>query len=406
MGCRSESSVGRLHLSCLRALSRSSHGAVPLSPGRHVSPFVGIALVAFVASGWPLATNGFYWLGNANPDFTYYVLNAQRLLDGGYFDVPANPETWAYQTDWTAYLATFAAGGVRCGSDLLLAWTMGLSGRSGVEIYMPLIVAFQVPLVCAVPALIATPYRRARILTGILAATSAMLTLGLALQLIAQILGLLCTSLACVLFLWPFYRLCWKRLVAFVAFAAIVLAALILSYPEMLPFAGLPFVIYHALGAREVIVFWRKAALASVAIGSAALILSAPDAWGLIGFLFSQLMSANTLNGLPDQFPNFLIPSGLAALWGFSHYVPVESKALVFPVVLGFLMTIFTILSAVWLTWRREPPAVVLIVMVGLAASLFYHNSGFAMLKLSMYSQPFLIATFVSSLARLSGSLA
>ena len=377
----------------------------PVSAGRQLGPFVGIALVAFVASGWPLVTNGFYWLGNANPDFTNYVLNAQRLLTSGYFDAP-NPKTWAYQTDWSAYWATYPAEGVRSGSELLLAWTMGLSGRNGLEIYMPLIIAFQVALVCAVPALIATPHRRARILTGVVAATSAMLTLGLALQLIAQILGMLCTSLACVLCLSPFYRLVWKRLVAFVAFAAIVMAALLLSYPEMLPLVGLPLVVYHALGAREVILFWQKATLAGAAIGFAVLALSAPDAWGLIDFLFSQLGSANTVNGLPDLFPNFLIPSGLAALWGFSEYVPVESRILKLGILLGFLMTTFTVLSAVWLTWRRDPPAVVLIVMVGLAATLFFHDSGFAMLKLSMYAQPFLIATFVSSLARLSGSIA
>src|SRR5258706_2286927 len=222
----------------------------PRFAGWRAAPFVGIAILALLTSGWPLSTNGFAWLADSNPDFTFYVMNAHRLLSGGYFELP-DLERWTSQSDWTGYFAAYPAAGIRSGSDLLLAWTISLSRRNGLEIYMPLTVAFHVALVGIVPALIATPYRRARILTGFVAATSAMLSLGVTLQLIAQILGLLMTSLACVLCLWPFYRTGHKALIRFIALVSLVMAAFILSYPEMLPFFGVPFLIYHTLGSLE-----------------------------------------------------------------------------------------------------------------------------------------------------------
>jgi hypothetical protein len=373
----------------------------PRFAGWRAAPFVGVAILALLTSGWPLSTNGFAWLADSNPDFTFYVMNAHRLLNGGYFELP-DLERWASQSDWTGYFAAYPAAGIRSGSDLLLAWTISLSQRNGLEIYMPLTVAFHVALVAIVPALIATPYRRARVLTGFVAATSAMLSLGVTLQLIAQILGLLFTSLACVLCLWPFYRTGHKALIRFIALVSLVMAAFILAYPEMLPFFGIPFLIYHTLGAREGMRFWRKAVLSCAVIGLLSFALPMLDVWGLLSFLLSQFETAGAQNRLPELFPYFLIPSGIAGLWGLSHYVPVENASLVITVFLAAAMTVFTASSALWLAWQREPAAIVLVVMGVVASGLFAQSSGFGMLKLAMYSQPFLLATFVSSMARLS----
>jgi hypothetical protein len=170
----------------------------------------------------------------------------------------------------------------------------------------------------------------------------------------------------------------------------------------MLPFFGIPFLIYHTLGAREGMRFWRKAVLSCAVIGLLSFALPMLDVWGLLSFLLSQFETAGAQNRLPELFPYFLIPSGIAGLWGLSHYVPVENASLVITVFLAAAMTVFTASSALWLAWQREPAAIVLVVMGVVASGLFAQSSGFGMLKLAMYSQPFLLATFVSSMARLS----
>ena len=373
----------------------------PLFPARQVAPFIIVAFVALIATGWPLLTNGFAWLAKANPDFTLYVLDAHRLADQGFLDSPV-PSTWTAQTDWPSLLVVFPALGQRTGTDLLLAWVVSVTGRNGLEIYMPVMVALQVILVAAASALISTPYRLARLLAGTLMSVAAMMTLGLALQLIAQVLGLIATVLACVLCLSPFYRLGRSLFLRFVVLASVVMAAYVLIYPEMLPIFALSFLVYHLGNPRDLRRFGLKELAGILAIAALSAVLIAPDAIGSLLFLFHQFGAAVTRMRYPEIFPYFLIPSGVSALWGLTPYVPHETTLLAIAVVIGGALTVFTAISAVWLLFRGEAMAAVLIVMIGLMLFLFLNGSAFGVFKLAMYMQPFMLTCFVLAVCRLT----
>src|SRR5260370_33564555 len=77
----------------------------------------------------------------------------------------------------------------------------------GLMVSMPLLVALHVALIAATTALIGVPHRYARLLAAVLMSSPAILTLGVVLQLVAQVLGLILLALSCVLCLSPFYRL-------------------------------------------------------------------------------------------------------------------------------------------------------------------------------------------------------
>ena len=368
--------------------------ARPLLAFRHLVPYALIAIVAFLATGWPLLHHGFAWLGDINADMTNYVLDAHRLVDQAYIQNP-DIEVWRNQSDRTAYYVLYPVFDIRSGAQLLLAWVITLTGMNGLMVYMALLVALHVTLIGAATALIRVPHRHARRLTAILLSSSAMLTLGVMLQLIAQVLGLIFLALGCILCLGPFYRLGKWALSRFIMLAALVMAAFALNYPEMLGFFGLAFLIHHGLAAADIRNFQLPAFVAVVAIAIIASVLITPDALGLAAFTLRQVQVAGTRMRHTDLFPYFLVPSGLAALWGLSPYIVGESLRLTASIVGGSVLSIMAIASTCWLSWRGEPAAAVVAVMIAVAPTLFLTDNGFGALKLAMYAQPFLLPTMV-----------
>jgi len=368
----------------------------PLVPGRHLLPYVFIAMFAFATTGWPLLTIGFGWFGAVNPDMTNYVLDAHRFVDQPFVRLP-DPHVWLSQSDWAGYYVVYPAFGVRSASDLLLAWVIALTGENGAMIYMSLMVALHVSLIFVATALISTPHRLARLLAATLMSSAAMITLGVVLQLLGQVLGLLLLTLGCVLYLSPFYRLGRNALIRFGVFASAVLAVFVLSYPEALPFLALAFVVYHCVGARDIRPFVARGILALFVVGIFAIVLMAPDAVAVLSFMFRQAQASTAIMRLTELFPFFLVPSGLASLWGLNPYYADGGILLPLGILCGLALTIFAAGSAIWLAWRQEPAAALIIVMVALGAVLFAQNAGFGTFKLAMYIQPFLLTTTVLS---------
>lgn len=367
----------------------------PRLSGRSLRPYVLIALLAFGATGWPLLTGGFAWLGDLNPDMPNYVFDAHRLVDQAFVQ-QQDPEVWVQQSDWSAYYNVDAI--VRMGAQLLLAWTIVLTGKSGILIYMPLLVSLHVGLLAAATALIPRPRRYDRVTAALLLSCSAMLTLGVVLQLIAQVLGLLLLSLSCVLCLSPFYRLERNAFARFAALAGVVIAAFVLSYPEMLPFFGLAFLIHHGPGILENRRFLGRVLVGVVTIAVFALALIALEALRLTNYLYGQI-SSGVFNGLPDLFPYFLAPAGLAALWGLAPYTATGEAPMAAAIAVAAVLSVITIAAILWLVWRREPAAAVTLVMIVLAVPLIVVSSGFGVFKLAMYIQPFLLLTLILGLS-------
>src|SRR5262245_1779932 len=368
----------------------------PLLPSRRLLPYIPIVVFAFVATGWPLLTQGFGWFGTVNPDMTNYVRAALRLLDQPIIRVP-DPACWLRKGDWAAYCVPFPVFAGPSASDLLLAWVITLTREDGAMVYMSLMVALHVSLILAATALIFTPYHFARLSAATVMSASAMLSLGVVVQLFGQILGLLLLCLGCVLYLSPFYRLARRALIRFAMLASAALAVLVLSYPEVLSFLALAFIIYHCVGVSDIRPF-VSGFLSLLAIGGGAIALIAPDVLTLLSFMFHQMQTAAGARRNVDViFPYFLVPAGWAKLWGFGIYYGVGGALLSLEILCGAFLTIFTLLSAIWLAWRKELAAIVTLVMAGLGVVLLTEGSGFGTFKLAMYMQPFLLTTAVLS---------
>jgi hypothetical protein len=374
----------------------------PPLPGRRGLPYLLVLALAFAASGWPLLVDGFAWVAHLNPDAGNYMLDTDRLVRRPYLGAP-DVEAWRSQTDWASLYVVFPLTGIRTGTDLIFAWVVSVSGLDEPAAYMPLIVALHVSALSAATALIRTVHRFARLLSGALLAVAALSSVGVTLQLLGQELGLTCLALASVLLLSPFYRLAGPALVRFVVLATLVMAGFLLSYPEMLPFLGMGFLIYHGVAVTELRPYWRRGVGAGAIIGIAALVLIAPDALASLKFLLGQLSAAESQMRLPELFPFFLIPSGVAALWGLRPYapggVPILGENLA--IALGFALSAAASVGTLWMVYRREACAAMVVLMVVLGAALAVNESGFGIFKLAMYVQPFLMMTAVLSLCRL-----
>jgi hypothetical protein len=366
----------------------------PVLPARRLSPYILIGIIAFLATGWPLLTLGFTWLGSLNADMVNYVLDAHRLVDQAFIQSP-DPKVWVERSDLSTYFVDFPLRGVRTASDLLLAWVITLTGKNGLMVYMPLLIALNVALIAAATALITTPHRYARLVTAALMSASAMLALGVYLQLFAQVLGLLLLAVAAGLCLTRFYRLKLGNLVWHVVLAALVVATFVLSYPEMLPFFGGALMIYHATDSIEIYRSLRTALTAFFAIAMTSIVLIGPDIVKYGFFLFEQITEAGTTSRTAEIFPFFLIPSGLAALWGISPYVVSPDSSLDVEIAVGAGLCLASILSILWLAKRHEPAPAIAAVMAIVAVPLFLGDSGFGLLKLAMYAQPFLLSTII-----------
>jgi hypothetical protein len=365
----------------------------PVLPARRLSPYIVIGAIAFVTTGWPLLTLGFAWLGSLNGDMANYVLDAHRLVDQAFIQ-PPDPNTWIDRSDVSTYLVEFPLFGVRTASDLLLAWVVTLTSKNGLMVYMPLLVALNVALIAAATALITTPHRYARLVTAAFMSASAMLVLGVYLQLFAQVLGLLLLVLAAGLCFTRFYRLNLGNLVRHVALAGTVVATFVLSYPEILPLFGVPFVIYHAADWREIYGSLRTALTAFFAIALTSFVLIVPDFVNHAFYLF-YVSYVGTTSQTVGTFPFFLVPSGLAALWGLSPYAVGQNSSLDAEIAIGASLCLAAIVSIFWLIRRHEPAAVIAAVMAVLAVPMFFGESGFGLLKLAMYAQPFLLSTII-----------
>ena len=135
---------------------------------------------------------------------------------------------------------------------------------------------------------------------------AAMMSLGMVVQLFGQILGLLLLCLGCVLYLGPFYRLGRNALVRFAVLASVVAAVLVLTYPEVLPFLALAFIVYHGIGARNIRPFVGRGFLALLAIAGVAIVLIVPDVGALLAFMFRSspsLAGAAAARGTVSVFP-------------------------------------------------------------------------------------------------------
>lgn len=364
----------------------------PIRSTRAVLVVCAITAVSILAAGAPAFFYGFDWIANVNDDWANYNLAAIRFINSGYFTFP-DPEKLKAGLDYPGYYWFFhVAGSSRPGSELLLAWLGALLGTSPFFIFMSLILAFHGTMLMAATAFAMGrgPIRPALVAGLLLTALSPLVIYPILQQLIAQVLGLAyLAGLGTLTFAYAHRLNHWGTAIA----AGILAAGFCIAYPELLPFFGLAFLLFHgarAIGGANIVLKQMRSVLAVAVV---ALLLAAPYIPGLIIFLLGQLNEGATQGrvGGISIFPYFVVPSGLATLWGFTGigFDPGEPWLSV-SIILGLVLFLVAIISIVAGVRQLFAPAFPLGVMVCICPFLLRTNNDFGLFKLAMFAQPFL----------------
>lgn len=370
--------------------------------------FALVLLLTLFVTGRPLLEFGFNWLAVSNDDMGNYVLGAHRFVDYGFFDVLPFRELFENRDVSSYYWEMHVHGGVRAGSELLLAWVISCTPWTGHQIFMPVIVALNLCLISATGALVlqSRKLRNTAVLVCLLVGLSALTTMGMTLQLIGQVFGLTMLTCCATLLMRPISAGRWPRLVRAAALAGLQLAAIMIIYPEVIPFLVLSCVIYFGL---QLLRGRLKPKQFVPYVGVMAAIIAIllnnylPAAYD---FLRHQA-TAGTGNWGGGKFvmlPYFLLPSGLAQFWGFISIGPTFKEPLLsISIFAGGLLLLLSTFAILLQAWRGQPAAMVALVMLMVTVTLVRQQADYGLFKMAMFVQPFLLATIVRAWLRLNG---
>ena len=368
----------------------------PIFPAKRCLPFLGIVVVALFLAARPMFSYGFDWVSFSNDDMANYALGAQRFLNHGFFDQPNLGDLFSGKDYSLAYWFMHAAGGVRSGSELMLAVVWAFSGLNAHQVFMPVIMALHIALVAGTGAMVSgfSISRKTPTIAMLLIALSPMTTLGALYQLIGQVGGLALLCAAVTLMYRPRSLKPINRQVTGNLPAAAVFAAIFVWYPEVLPFFGLGWLLYVFLLLRRSKRQAIQVVLPALLVGALVLIVLNKYVLAALMFMLRQasegMQSADMSTVL---FPYFLVPSGISALWGLAPIASHIREPFVSLAIAGGLFLIY------WLVRRAIPaqvhhattPVSMLLVMAGMGLLLFFRNNDFGLFKLAMFVQPFLV---------------
>ena len=116
-------------------------------------------------------------------------------------------------------------------------------------------------------------------------------------------------------------------------------------------------------------------------------------------FVLGQASAGSTGGDVQNiYYPFYLLPSGLADLWGFFPLtrVPPEPFGSI-AILLAAALLAMTAFMAVWLARREQPVGMLAAVMIALGLFLFLQRASFGMYKLAMFIQPTMKSCWSSS---------
>jgi len=369
----------------------------------------GALLVAAVSVGGlllisgPIFSFGFGWLANGNDDMANYVLSAQDLLHHGLL-APINVNAVLHGREYATVLADLHREGARPGSDMLLAFASSVAGRPTYQMFMPVIVAFNLCGASAVGALTLQFTRRwwAAPIAAALLLISPMASFGVLQQLFAQVLGLGLVAALFALLMRPELHMGRGARARDIVPIFVLAAGLMFSYVELVPEMGLAYLIY------VVVLRMRKqltlAALVRLWLPVIALVVILLNGYFFkeLGFVKMQSQHGLSKSSYPPLFGYALVPSALPGIFGLQTLPPGPEAPHLNLSILVALMAVAGVLAASLLGTRRGiAAAAVLLVEGALAVPLFIKSSDFGVFKLTMYVQPFLAAIVAAGLASL-----
>jgi hypothetical protein len=373
----------------------------PAAPPRRYALFAASFLLALGLTGRPVLQFGFDWLSYCNGDMANYCCSAARVLHHGFAE-PPSPEALTSGREYAlVYWLPSVPGMVRPGAELVLAWACALSGLTPPQAFMTVILAFHLVLVSVAGAMVCRGEGsdgRALLTCGLVEG-SALVTLGTLSQLIAQVAGVaLLAGCAAALFA-PSAGLGRREGLRRGLLVGVFGAALLVLYPEIVPFLAVGFVVYVAAS-------WRRGEAGAAGLGwtvgtATAFVLAVLNTYlaGPLVFLLGQARFTSASRAvLRDLFPYYLLPSGLANLWGLAAIGnPPGEPWLSAATVAGAVLLLLGAAAALRAAWRGHPAGAVALVMLAVGAVLCLRRDGFGLFKLAMFVQPFLLAAVVTA---------
>jgi hypothetical protein len=393
----------------------------PLVPLRALTPFVLVAIFSLLWTGWPLLRFNFGWLSYVNDDYVNYCLAAERFKDFGFWRVPTMEEL-AGRDIAQYYWFMHVPGLMRFGSEITLAWVSALTGIKSLGIFMPVIVGLGLIQLFATAALVLHRgrWRRRALLAAALLAVSPLFMLGTLYQLIAQVggLGLLLAVTAILTSRLPSRR---KRLAPSVLALSVIGAALAVFYPEVTAFAVLTTLAVtgidwlRATGKLSPLTTWPRRVVRAFPTTRASLVI-----YGIVGvivllrynvlaYIFTIVLQAGsgfrTVDLSLSLFPYFLIPTGLANLFGLMPLsINFAEPFTSLTIVAGALTLGLALLVALREAARPAPIAVLLLVWFATAIKLLTGGNDFGLYKMAMFMQPAFAGVLAAGLLRLRWS--
>lgn len=378
----------------------------PVFPTRALLPFVAVALLSLIWTGWPMLRFGFGWLSYVNDDFVNYCLAADRFKDFPFWRVPTMEELAGSDIS-QYYWFMHVPGLMRFGSEHVVAWMSALSGVKTLGIFMPVIVGLGLIQLFATAALVLHRgrWRRRALITIAILAVSPLFMLGTLYQLIAQVGGL-ALLLAATTVLTGNLPATRRRVLPHAIVLAVLGAGLAITYPEVTPFAVL------TAGALGVIEWIRRREFPLPRVG---LVI-----YGIVGVIL--LLRFNILSYLftisyqfgsgfrsvdlsLSLFPYFLIPTGLANLFGLMPLsINFAEPYTSITIIAGGIALVTALAFAVREALRPAPIALLLLVQATLAVRLLTSGNDFGLYKVAMFMQPALAASLACALLRLPAS--
>lgn len=105
----------------------------PIIARRRVVVVSVLGLLILLLTSWPMLFYGLDWVAVGNDDMANYCLAAQRFYHEGFFDKPDILHIKNGSNYSQAYWFMHVAGGVRPGSELMLAWAWSVTGIEAPE---------------------------------------------------------------------------------------------------------------------------------------------------------------------------------------------------------------------------------------------------------------------------------
>lgn len=368
------------------------------------SVFILILVGALILVAWPMLNYGFDWTSYNNDDMANYCLGAQRFLNHGYFELPNLKNLFSGRDYSEAYWFMHAAGGMRSGSELMLAFFWGATKLNAHQLFMPVILALHLSLISAIGALLASDgySKRASLIAMLLFSIAPLGALGVLYQLIGQVGGLTLLCAAVVLFFRVLNCKFEKKLILNHVVATLIFCSLFIWYPEALPFLGLGWFIFLGLQLRKSIHLGKKIIIPAIVIGILTLCFIGHYSISALNIMLHQTSGGMSYTN-PDSilFPYFLVPSGLPTFFGLLPLVT-GCKSIIMDgmIIFALCLLAWLLVKVVQQIKEINPVAIMCALMMVLGLVLFFRNSDFGLFKLAMIIQPFMIAVVATEFSK------